>query len=60
MIVSYGDGLMTEKRFKWEDVYKWEVPAFLEVMNGLHEKNEQLKEENEQLKEELYEKRKCR
>lgn len=43
---------MTEKRFKWEDVYKWEVPAFLEVMNGLHEKNEQLKEEIMQLKEE--------
>ena len=36
---------MTEKRFKWQDVYQWEVPAFLEVMNGLHEKNEQLKEE---------------
>lgn len=38
------------KRFRWEDVYKWEVPAFLEVMNGLHEKNEQLKKENERLK----------
>lgn len=47
---------MTEnKRFKWEDVYKWEVPAFLEVMNGLHEKNEQLKKENEQLKETINE-----
>lgn len=44
---------MTEnKRFKWEDVYKWEVPAFLEVMNGLHEKNERLKKENEELKRE--------
>ena len=43
---------MSGKRFKWEDVYKWEVPAFLEVMNGLNEKNEQLKEENRRLKKE--------
>lgn len=43
---------MTEKRFKWEDVYQWKVPAFLEVMNGLHEKNKRLKEENRQLKKE--------
>lgn len=47
---------MTEnKRFKWEDVYKWEVPAFLKVMNGLHEKNEQLKKENKQLKQRIKE-----
>lgn len=47
---------MTEKeRFKWEDVYKWGVPAFLEVMNGLDKKNQQLKEENEQLKETIKE-----
>lgn len=43
---------MSGERFKWEDVYKWEVPAFLEVMNGLNEKNEQLKEENRRLKKE--------
>ena len=42
---------MTEnERFKWQDVYKWGVPAFLEVMNGLDKKNQQLKQENEQLK----------
>ena len=42
---------MTEnKRFKWEDVYRWEVPAFLEVMNGLDKKNQQLKEQNKELK----------
>lgn len=45
---------MTEnKRFKWEDVYRWEVPAFLEVMNGLDKKNQELKEENKQLKDDL-------
>ena len=43
---------MTEKRFKWQDVYQWEVGGFLEVMNGLDKKNQQLKEENEQLKQE--------
>lgn len=43
---------MTKNRFKWEDVYKWGVPAFLEVMNGLDRKNQQLKEENKVLKEE--------
>ena len=47
---------MTEKeRFTWEDVYKWEVPAFLEVMNGLDKKNQQLKKENEQLKQDRIE-----
>lgn len=43
--------MMTEnKRFKWEDVYQWEVGGFLKVMNGLDKKNQQLKEENRELK----------
>lgn len=42
---------MTRKeRFTWKDVYQWQTPAFLEVMNGLDRKNQQLKEENEELK----------
>lgn len=44
---------MTEKRFKWEDVCHWQVPAFLEVMNGLDKKNQQLKEKNEELKQDI-------
>lgn len=42
---------MTEnERFTWKTVHGWQTPAFLEVMNGLDKKNQQLKEENEQLK----------
>lgn len=43
---------MTEnERFTWKTVHGWQTPAFLEVMNGLDKKNQQLKEENEELKE---------
>ena len=42
---------MTEnKRFTRKTVYGWEKSAFLEVMNGLDRKNQQLKKENKQLK----------
>lgn len=42
---------MTEnERFTWKTVHGWQTPAFLEVMNGLDKKNQQLKEENEELK----------
>lgn len=49
------------KRFKYSDVYGWQVDAFLEVMNGMDVKNNKLKEriqelekENKILKEKIY------
>ena len=45
---------MTEnKRFTNADVYGWSRSAFLEVMNGLDEKNKKLREENEQLRQKV-------
>lgn len=44
---------MTEnERFTWKTVHGWQTPAFLEVMNGLDKKNQQLKQENKELKKE--------
>lgn len=42
---------MTEnKRFTRSNTFGWEKGAFLEVMNGLDEKNRKLKEEIKELK----------
>lgn len=38
------------KRFTRSNTQGWQKTAFLEVLNGLDEKNKKLKEENEQLK----------
>ena len=44
---------MTEKRFTYLNTNGWNKEGFLNVMNGLNEKNKKLQKENEQLKSEL-------
>lgn len=45
---------MTEnKRFTRKYIHGWQTDAFLNVMNGLDEKNKKLKKENEKLKSKL-------
>lgn len=41
---------MTEKRFTYLNTTGWNKDGFLNVMNGLNEKNKKLQKENEQLK----------
>lgn len=44
---------MTEnKRFTYSDVWGWNVDGFLNVMNGLDRKNNELKEQIKELKSE--------
>ena len=42
---------MTEKRFNYSNTHGWRVDAFLEVMNGLDNKNKILKERINELEE---------
>ena len=43
---------MTEnKRFEYSDVWGWKIDAFLNVMNGLDRKNNELKERIKELEE---------
>ena len=46
---------MTGKRFTYLNTSGWNKEGFLNVMNGLNEKNKKLQKENEQLKKELVE-----
>jgi malate synthase len=41
---------MTEKRFTYLNTTGWNKDGFLNVMNGLNEKNKKLQKENEQIK----------
>ena len=41
---------MTENRFTYLNTTGWNKDGFLNVMNGLNEKNKKLQKENEQLK----------
>lgn len=51
---------MTEKRFTYLNTTGWNKDGFLNVMNGLNEKNKKLQKENLDLSEELdYYKTKC-
>lgn len=44
---------MTEnKRFKYSDVWGWNIDGFLNVMNGLDRKNNELKERIKELEKE--------
>ena len=40
---------MTEKRFTYSDVWGWNIDSFLNVMNGLDRKNNELKERIKEL-----------
>ena len=44
---------MTEKRFTYLNTTGWNKDGFLNVMNGLNEKNKKLQKENEQLKQQV-------
>lgn len=44
---------MTEKRFTYLNTSGWNKDGFLNVMNGLNEKNKKLQKENEQLKHDI-------
>lgn len=43
---------MTKKRFTYLNTSGWNKDGFLNVMNGLNEKNKKLQKENEKLKNE--------
>lgn len=43
---------MTEKRFEYSDVWGWNIDGFLNVMNGLDRKNNELKERIKELEQE--------
>ena len=42
---------MTEKRFTYSDVWGWNIDGFLNVMNGLDRKNNELNERIKELEE---------
>ena len=44
---------MTEKRFTYLNTSGWNKDGFLNVMNGLNEKNKKLQKENGQLKHDI-------
>ena len=44
---------MTETRFTYLNTSGWNKDGFLNVMNGLNEKNKKLQKENEQLKHDI-------